>query len=80
VVLKRFLRSLWDDVKALFRGDTRVGPRLGTGRVYAKKGTPNDDPTRHKHTAQPELVVEAKVLRADGTVETFTVKGEVENG
>jgi len=80
MVLKRFFRSLWDDVKALFRGDRRVGPRLATGRVYAKKTAVADDPTRHQHKAQPEVIMEAVVTRADGTVETFTVKGEVSNG
>jgi len=77
MVLKRFLRSIWDDIKALFRGDKRVGPQLGTGRVYTKRDGSGGDPAKHKAVAEPVLTVEAKVIRADGTVETIDAKGDI---
>jgi hypothetical protein len=74
--IKKFFRSIWDDIKALFRGDKRVGSRLATGRVYTRNDT-SDSPSRYKANATPEVTVEAKILRANGEVETFTAKGDV---
>ncbi len=35
-----FLKSIWDDLKAFRRGETRVAPRGSRGHTHARKNEP----------------------------------------
>lgn len=74
------IRSLYEDVKAWRRGETRVAPRGITGRVYVRKDGNDTSPGLHKTKSEPLVTVEMKIIRADGTVETRQVPGVARYG
>lgn len=65
--VSRFLKSFWEDVKAYRRGETRVGGRTETGRIYVKK---SELPVEgYASKAEPIAEVELKIMRTDGSIE-----------
>ena len=76
--IMKFLRSIWDDIKAFRRGETRASSvgRMETGRVYRKK-TGMDSGNGYASFADPVAEVELKITRADGTIEIQKHKARV---
>jgi hypothetical protein len=67
-------RTIKEDFKAWRRGERRVAPGL-RGRVYVRKedeaAPPDDGVKRSPHKAN--LKLSARVTRADGTIENYTI-------
>ena len=62
------LKELWEDLKAKRRKEKRVAPYGIRGRVYLRDGAPSG-PSVYGSCATPELTLNIKITRADGTVE-----------
>ncbi len=86
-ILESF-RARWADFKgdraAKLRGETRVAPRGQRGRVYARVDETvvagaSGGAGAHV-TAGPKVELEARVVRADGTVEILKLPAEVVRG
>jgi peptide methionine sulfoxide reductase MsrB len=75
--IMKFFRSIWDDIKAFRRGESRGGAsRMATGRVYSKK-TSVDSGSGYASFADPTAEVELRITRADGSVEIQKHKARV---
>lgn len=79
--MRRYFRTLIQDLKAIFRGEKRVAPRSVRGRVYVnrKTNTSVGGPVVHVKSGK-KASLKIRITRADGTVEHYDNEATVTNG
>lgn len=74
------LARLIDWFSALRRGEKRIAPHGARGRVYAKRdGSVDNASDGRQFRVSPTATCEAKITRADGTVEIVNLPVDIKH-
>lgn len=74
------IRELFETIKAKFRGEKRIKPLNIRGRVFERKEKPlprKKGGSPMSPTAKANIELKMRIVRADGTIEERTSKGNV---